>query len=128
MADVLNIFPNQTIGSVNGFYYFQKKNAKRRKIDFKLSFDEWLMLVTSNCFYCNGKPANAYKHSGTYYSKTCGEIIYQGIDRIDNSVGYVFDNCAPCCKTCNSMKSNMGLKDFEDHILKIVKFCNIKGG
>jgi 5-methylcytosine-specific restriction endonuclease McrA len=28
----------------------------------------------------------------------------QGIDRVDNSIGYTPDNCVPCCTQCNRIK------------------------
>jgi len=35
-----------------------------------------------------------------------------GIDRIDNSKGYIEGNMVPCCKICNWMKSDKSSIDF----------------
>lgn len=29
---------------------------------------------------------------------------YNGVDRLDSSMGYTPDNCVPCCWECNNMK------------------------
>ncbi len=42
-----------------------------------------------------------------HYCKRIFFTIGSGLDRKDNSKGYEFDNVLPCCKTCNSMKSNI---------------------
>lgn len=44
-----------------------------------------------------GKPCN-------YCGDSKGKI---GIDRFDNSIGYMMDNCVPCCIRCNVLKSDM---------------------
>jgi len=64
------------------------RSASKRDINFQLSFDEFKSVVCQPCFYC-----------GTF---TEGESI--GIDRFDNSKGYILENCRPCCDTCNRMK------------------------
>lgn len=52
-------------------------------------------------------------------SRTKGAIpsfVYNGIDRVDNSVGYVLSNCVPCCSTCNRMKGTMSSEEFKEKI------------
>lgn len=43
-------------------------------------------------------------------------IIYNGIDRQDNSIGYKTENCVPCCKFCNLAKSKFTIKEFQEWI------------
>jgi hypothetical protein len=43
----------------------------------------------------------------------CGTTGPSGIDRINNSKGYVKGNCAPCCKWCNYAKRDRALKQFK---------------
>jgi hypothetical protein len=64
------------------------RSASKRSLEFQLSFEEFKSIVCQPCFYC-----------GTI---TSGESI--GIDRFDNSKGYIVENCRPCCDTCNRMK------------------------
>jgi len=40
------------------------------------------------------------------------EYWYNGIDRKDNSKGYVIDNCVPCHVSINRMKMAMPYEEF----------------
>ncbi len=46
-------------------------------------------------------------------------FIYNGIDRIDSSKGYIQGNVVTCCRTCNVAKMDMDYKEFINHITKI---------
>ena len=37
-----------------------------------------------------------------------------GIDRVDNSVGYTAGNVVPCCSTHNMMKGKMSVNEFNE--------------
>lgn len=100
-------------------YYKYKLSAKNRNYEFKLSFEEFLKLTQQNCFYCNTQPMQEER----YNSHHC--YIYNGVDRFDNSKGYIMDNVVTCCKICNQMKSSMSGHDFIKQINKISN--NIKG-
>lgn len=93
-----------------------RSNARSRKLDYSLDRDYVRALVLDDCFWCDGSPADvgkfvsldrkvitpaAAKHS------EFGPCI--GIDRMDNSVGYVPGNVVPCCHDCNWAKSNLSL-------------------
>jgi hypothetical protein len=58
----------------------------------------------------------------------CGEydvyedMTFTGVDRIDSSKGYSFDNCVPCCRMCNCMKSDQDVSDWLEKIKKI--YCH----
>lgn len=54
----------------------------------------------------------------------CGKTPCNGVDRIDSAVGYVLNNCQPCCNTCNVMKNSMSHQSFIEHINKIIKRLN----
>lgn len=79
-----------------------KSSANTRKIEYKLTDEEAISIMNNPCFYC-------------------GDKIPVGIDRIDSSVGYIKENCVPCCSTCNYMK-----RDFEQSyfILQCKKITN----
>lgn len=70
-----------------------KQNAKKRNIMFKLSHDEFKSVVSRPCRYC-GINANI------------------GVDRLDNSVGYTYQNSVPCCEKCNYAKRDMTESEF----------------
>lgn len=86
--------------SASGRFRDIKHNSKRRKIDFQIKFEEF-----KNLFY--EKPCSY-----------CGDVA-RGIDRMNSSGSYVAENCTPCCRICNSMKSTLSVKEFEEKILQI---------
>lgn len=101
---------------------YYKTNAKRRKYDFLLTKEEFLLITQNNCFYCNESPNNKMKVIVDKKNKIYEEYIYNGLDRIDNDKGYTLENCVSCCAKCNRMKTSHSLHDFYNHLLKIVKF------
>lgn len=112
---------NQTRGSLNRLFNKQRGIANRRGLPWLIEFDAWYAMVTANCFYCNSEPLNAFRNLHNCYA-AYPIFYYSGIDRVDNSKGYVDGNMVPCCKRCNVMKSNMTIDQFADHIKAIVKF------
>lgn len=82
-------------------------SSKTRNIIWDLSYDQFVEIIKSNCFYCNYPPSQTKLNEGWKY-----KILYNGIDRKDNSKGYIKDNCVPCCKFCNMAKGKNSLKDF----------------
>lgn len=78
-----------------------RSNAKKRKIEFALSVEEFEQITEQPCHYCGG-------NSQDFDERSRGN----GIDRKDSNKGYVFDNCVPCCATCNFIKNNTPYKDF----------------
>jgi len=104
------------IGNLALSYSRYKTSAKKRHREFKLSREQFVSLVTQNCFYCNAPPSNMIKDA-LYKNHT----LYSGIDRVDNKKGYTIENCVPCCTICNKMKSAMGCDDFINHIKLILK-------
>jgi len=83
-----------------------KNYSSRNKIE--LNEDQFLQLVTMNCYYCGSPPGNNKK----YYYKKKYSFYYSGLDRIDNSLGYQWENVIPCCKYCNSAKGTLTLDQF----------------
>ena len=59
--------------------------AKKRGLEFELTLESIEVLLGQPCHYC-------------------GSVTSQGLDRVDNTVGYTLSNTVPCCKTCNLMK------------------------
>ena len=66
-----------------------KRNARRRNLCYDLT-DEYSANITDEpCFYCGEETTISRRN---------------GIDRLNNSVGYVIENCVSCCNVCNMMK------------------------
>jgi len=100
---------NQYSKSDKGIFsrYRYDSTRRGRNYEFKLTLEEFSKLINSNCTYC-GKPNS------------------RGVDRVDNSKGYILDNCTPCCKICNEMKMTKSLEEFKMYIVKI--YDNLKLG
>lgn len=69
-------------------YAQYKRGAEKRGLAFDIPLSEFIRVVSNVCIYCK-------RHTKT-----------MGIDRVDNSKGYVRGNCMPCCKACNYMKGD----------------------
>jgi hypothetical protein len=98
-------------------YSTYKIRAKEKNISFALSEEEFLEIVKKDCFYCGEKPSNIYRNGNTN-----GSFIYNGIDRIDSSIGYTKNNVVCCCKKCNWAKQKYSQKEFSDWVKKIYNY------
>jgi len=93
-----------------------KRNAKLRNINFELNIDQVFELCQKECFYCK-----------IPFSNEVFGFKYNGIDRTDNSIGYVINNVTTCCRTCNQAKNNLSIDQFKEWIKRIyVNFLHIR--
>jgi hypothetical protein len=99
-----------------------KKGAEYRNYKWNLKDTEALALMSKTCYYCGKEPFREY-----IASRANGGFVYNGIDRIDNNLGYEIDNCRSCCKQCNYMKYSMSETEFFNHIRLIYENLNLKG-
>lgn len=93
-----------------------KQSANKRNLTFELTREEFKRIITQDCSYCGSKPKKIIDVSVMDEERI---FTYNGIDRIDSSLGYTKDNSCSCCPTCNYMKLDMGKEDFIEHIYKI---------
>lgn len=106
--------------SVAGFlrvYRAYKVGSSKRGLEFSLSQEQFKSLTQQDCHYCGTVPktlASTGSHNSHYY--------YNGIDRKDNSLGYILSNCLPCCETCNKAKGTQPYAAFKGWIERLVKF------
>ena len=84
-------------------YFLYRKGAKERGIKFKITIDYFKKFWQKPCCYCGN------------------EIKTIGLDRIDNTRGYIINNLIPCCSKCNRMKGKLSQKEFIEHCKKIAK-------
>jgi hypothetical protein len=80
------------------------RGAKDRNKEWALPFDEFVALIAKPCWYCGATPRQTIPRFR--------DQPHNGIDRIDNSRGYVSDNVVSCCGDCNSAKSDMSQVEF----------------
>jgi hypothetical protein len=97
--------PNN-LGVIRQIILGYKRHARDRNIEYNLSEEDVINIISKNCYYCDLPPSNIKKtknHTGYSYS---------GIDRIDSSKHYTKDNCVACCDKCNKSKLAYTTEDF----------------
>jgi hypothetical protein len=88
------------------------RSARDKRLDFELSQEDFDKVVKEPCYYCD----------------VIHERGFNGIDRVDSTIGYVMNNCMSCCKTCNYMKGSLSVDTFLKRIEHILTYNNkIKG-
>lgn len=87
----------------NGSYKIYMRTANLKNLDFSITLDEFLSKIESPCYYCG----------------IIQEKGFNGIDRIDQTNGYISMNTVSCCEMCNYTKGNL------DNIAFIKRICHI---
>lgn len=100
-----------------------KSSAVYRKIEFKLSTEEFKSLVLSNCHYCDKSPEMNCQAIGLREQN----ILVNGIDRIDSKIGYIPNNCVSCCTQCNTAKMSKTYEEFIENTKQRFLFLFKKG-
>ena len=105
----------------NKIYRRIENRAKKKGLVFDLSKEFVYELSQLSCYYCGCEP-NQGKYD--YYEKggserKNGSFIYNGLDRIDNSKGYIVGNCAPCCFVCNRAKGTLTYEEFKSWVNRL---------
>lgn len=73
------------------------KMVEKRNIVFELNSDEYDEIKKLPCYLC-GMPTSPMHQNG--------------IDRVNNHVGYLKSNCKPCCGRCNASKADIPIGIF----------------
>lgn len=92
---------------LKGLYANYKRGATKRGYIFDLDINQFKAIITSDCSYCGEPPNQWYKKE-----KAKEGLHYNGIDRVDNAIGYTIENVTPCCKYCNMAKQRFHVDDF----------------
>lgn len=92
-----------------------QNGAKKRGLAFNLDEAAIRRLIVQPCFYCGREWSNTAARDGQTLS-------YNGIDRIDNNVGYQEDNVVPCCKTCNLAKGALTQAHFLEWGIRLADY------
>lgn len=90
-------------------YRQYERHSQERGLIFNLTKEEFKYLTQQNCYYCNITPQTI---SNPGQGCSTGDYLYNGVDRINNDIGYIIENCVPCCTACNSMKGTMFKDEF----------------
>jgi hypothetical protein len=92
---------------LKAMYQDYKHSAWARMLSFKLSFRQFQKLTQKECFYCGQKPEKRFRKF---------HFTANGIDRKNNTKGYVLTNLLPCCSICNRAKGEMTFNDFMNYL------------
>ena len=92
---------------INPLKHFREyaDGAAKKNVEFSITLEKFTEVVTKPCYYC----------------KTYNETEVLGIDRIDSFKGYVKGNILPACEICNTMKKQLTMKEFANHISLLYK-------
>lgn len=101
-----------------------RSKCKIKGWNFNLTFNEFKILVQSNCHYCDLAP-NKYRLDRAKSRAGISRIYFNGIDRLDSSKGYELINVVPCCEDCNKAKRNLSYTQFLDLVKRIYDFKNL---
>jgi hypothetical protein len=110
------------LGMARAIYAAYRCRARGRagrptpKRTFELTFEQFLELTAQPCTYC-GRPPETSAWNG----KMNGAFVYNGLDRVDNDLGYTLDNVVACCGRCNLMKRDLSAGDFIDQCRRIAE-------
>jgi len=96
-----------------------KREAKKRNYEWDLSKEDFVKITALNCHYCGISPLNRTESRN-------GAFVYNGIDRVENSVGYTINNTVACCRDCNLAKYKKTAKDFLDYIKRVFDYQQSK--
>lgn len=99
----------------NDLLFSYKYHAQRRNHTWELSDGEFDKLISADCHYCGLPPS-------TVRTVRSHKIIHSGIDRVDNTLGYIPGNVVPCCGTCNRIKGVMSVDEFLTWVARITAY------
>jgi hypothetical protein len=123
MGDVAKIsaikrtLPNKQ-STINSIITVYKRSASKRGYEYNLTDDQFKSLIFKDCYYCGCSPNQLKSNSNREDSK----LMTNGIDRLDNTIGYTQENCVTCCKVCNRAKDTMELGVFLDWVSRVYLF------
>lgn len=98
--------------------------ALKRNLEWKLTVEEFVNIIKQNCSYCGNSPRDYSRALRKGKGKTY-KLVANGIDRINNKIGYTLNNSTACCSTCNRMKGTMDLLEFAKHIIKTADILKV---
>lgn len=110
--------------AIKQLYRIYKNNAQNRHYDFQLTKEQFESYLDKECTYCGSPPSNLFKKYDKYHS-VFRVFKYNGIDRLNNNMGYTIENTVSCCGRCNRTKMDLGSVQFLELIDRIKNNVNI---
>lgn len=97
-----------------------KSIAGYRNYIFDLTKDEFRELTKNNCYYCGQFPKSLHTARNAF-----GSYVYNGIDRVNNNIGYNRENCVTCCGICNRAKNDSSIEEFKTWIKNLIQYQKV---
>ena len=119
------------IAAMRKLYRNYKARANKDGYDFDLTETQFMELTQGNCHYCNSLPTQILSGSNGSNDgsrQLNGDYLHNGIDRVDNSIGYIYANCVTCCKICNRAKREMTYHNFIVWLDNLISYRSIPRG
>jgi hypothetical protein len=101
----------------NQLFTHHRWQAKHRRIPASLTVAQFKELSSSNCHYCGGPPQQRRVWRGKPSDRNM--LNFNGIDRIDSTLGYSIDNVVTACKFCNVAKHEQSYQEFKAWVSRV---------
>lgn len=107
-------FKGEGVAGVNSLFTRYKRGARTRKLEFNLDKESFKNLLFQPCHYCGDLKTQSWRRKEVH-----GNLLYNGIDRINSLIGYTKENCVTCCSRCNVCKMDYSKEEFFDMVKKV---------
>ena len=94
-------FPDPSQTRIASSFEQYRKNAESAGRAFEIDESDYSRITTGGCFYCLFDERQV------------------GMDRVDNTEGYVSTNLVGCCNRCNEMKGTKTIDEFVEVAVKV---------
>ena len=100
-------------------WFSYRKGARERSLEWSLTEEQFREIILSPCYYTGREPSQEAHSCQTRKRAKLGlpplpggTFLYNGIDRLDSSIGYTLDNCVAACGHANKSKLEMSHDEF----------------
>jgi hypothetical protein len=107
------------LSTIRAYYSQYKRNSIRKNHTFDIPFHLFVKVIKLNCVYCDAPP----RYHRNPSSANRGAFM-NGLDRYDNSEGYIVTNILPCCSKCNYLKGTLSGLEFTTRVSLIAGVIN----
>lgn len=97
-----------------------RNRAIRKGLEFTLTDNDFIRIITSNCVYCGQEAKNETRKLRNF------NLAVLTVDRKDNTKGYTLENCVSACKNCNFSKMQFSHHQYLEHIKKVYEHNFVK--
>jgi hypothetical protein len=109
------------VAATNDLFGRYKAGAKKRSIAWSLTKEQFTNLIQQNCGYCGVEPRQLWKSGGIRVA-----VLYNGLDRKNNTIGYTEENTVTACEICNKAKRDLSEDEFYEWLDRLVAFRHQK--